>query len=227
MNNTMTLQGELANLEVKTSKAGKPYARAAVITKDGEDKSYEYPFTAFGKAVEQLQALPKDGKVTVSGYVKREDYTPEEGTTKTSFSLIGGKVEQAPENAGYKNAFTLSGFISTRNEDGKLEMKTSEAGGQYLKYALSVKRDTFVREGEPQPEAKYDTFFLTAFGGAAEKMVKYKKGDLVEISGNIAVDENGNVTQIARQGKLIREAESLKASSEQSAEKSAAQTNEQ
>ena len=229
MNNTMTLQGKLANLEVKTSKANKPYAQASVITEDSAGRAYEFPFMMFGDAVKQLEAIPKDGKVNVSGYVRREDYTPEEGRTITSFSLVGRKAEPAPDNAGYKNSFSLSGFVSTRNPDGKLELKESEAGKKYLKYAISAKRDVVDINGGQESEAKYDVYFMTAFGEAAEKMAKFKKGDLVEVSGNITVDEHGAITQVARQSKLVRDAASYKAQTENGNEKpqTNSQTNDQ
>ena len=225
MNNTVTLQGNLAKLEEATSKAGAQYAHVTLRTEDANGNPYDYPFLAFGETAERLKSFKENAKISVKGRIARSDYESEGGKKNTTFSIIGNKVEVA-QDAGYKSAFTLSGFVVTKNESGKLELQKAESGKDYLKFALSVKRDVKIVEGEAVPEAKYDTYFLTAFGKTASEMAKYKKGDLVEISGNISVDSNGNVSPIARNGKLIREATAVTAPQNNEAEKNAAPTNE-
>ena len=201
MNNTMILQGTLAeNVEVKTSKSGTAYANAMIDVEssyDGKSRTDRFPVTLFGDAAKQISDFKAGSCLQVTGSVSHNEH---EG--KTTFGIVGRKVEQA-EN-GSKNCFTLSGFVNNK----ELAMKESENGTKYLTLALSVKRD-----GENE-EKQYDTFFVSAFGKTADRMVSnYHKSDLVSITGSLS-QSDGHIGIVAHRSELVRAAGDITAQAE-------------
>ena len=209
MNNSVTLQGTLfEDAEMKTSTNGNKYVTVPLEVERnyGETpKTDIFPVTFFGDAAEQVCSFKKGDNISVLGYLKNSTYND---TTQMSF--IGAKVE--PAEIGSKNVVTLSGFVNNKN----LELKEAANGTKYLSLALSIK--DYTPEGKEAP-ATYSTFFATVFGKNAERMVaNYHKRDLIQVTGNLNVNENGRLNVTAYRSELIRAAQ------EKSADKDDAHT---
>ena len=209
MNNSVTLQGTLfEDAEMKTSANGNKYVNVPLEVERnyGETpKTDIFSVMFFGDAAEQICSFKKGDNVSVLGYLKNSTYND---TTQLSF--VGAKVE--PAEIGSKNVVTLSGFVNNKN----LELKEAANGTKYLSLALSVK--DYTPEGKEAP-ATYSTFFATVFGKNAERMVaNYHKRDLIQVTGNLNVNENGRLNVTAYRSELIRAAQ------EKSADKDDAHT---
>ena len=201
MNNSVTIQGSLFDeVKVKTSQNGAKYAEAVLeVERNYGDtpKTDLFPVVFFGNAADQISSFKKGSNVSVLGYLKNSTY--EENTT---LSLVGGKVE--PAEIGSKNTVSLSGFVNNK----QLELKEAANGTKYLNLALSVKAD-YVPEGGT---ATYNTFFPTAFGKTAEKMIaNYHRRDLIKVTGTLNISENGKLSVTAHRSELIRSAQEMSA----------------
>lgn len=194
MNNSLVMQGKLASkVEIKKAENGTVYARIPLEVQseyNGNVTSSVYNITVFGQTAEELGELDAGAFITVKG---RADVKKFDG--KNVLSLIGTKVEKAEE--GYKNTFALSGFVNNK----QLELKETKHGTKYVSLALSVKN-------EYKNSNDYDTYFITAYGKSAERIVKdYQQRDLIDVSGAVQVDD-GRISLIGTRSTLIRSATS-------------------
>lgn len=194
MNNSLMLQGKLTQkVELKTSENGTKYARLPIEVQseyNGKVASSIYNVTVFGKTAEEAEKFESGNFITIKGRAENQKYE-----NKNVLQLIGTKVESASE--GYKNTFSLSGFINNK----ELALKETANGTKYVSVALSVKNDY------ANAQNQYDTYFVNAYSKSAERIVKdYNQRDLVEISGAVQAGENGRLNLVGTRSSLIRSA---------------------
>ncbi|WP_395697976.1 single-stranded DNA-binding protein [Methylocella sp.] len=78
--------------EIKTSRAGKPYARLTVKERNGESATF-WGVTLFSEsAIAEIDRLRKDDGVSVRGRLEATLYTPEGGEPRVSLSVIADAV---------------------------------------------------------------------------------------------------------------------------------------
>ena len=214
MNNEVTLQGRLAQeATLEESKNGTKYARGQIAVEHASGdkvRAVTYPFTMFGAAAERLAEYKKGAQIELQGRLDRSDYTSADGSEHTEFGIVGRKISQ-PETFGSKNIFKLSGFLQTSGANGTVPLKTAANGKtKYAQFGLSVKQDMFRQEGEAEKPAKYDTYFMTAFGNLAQNISSnFRRGDLCELMGRVDLDRTGAISMVATQGAVLREASSV------------------
>ena len=78
--------------EIKTSKAGKPWASLSVGV--GESEALQWVRVAvFGEMAEAIRALPKGAKVYVEGRLKLEEWTGKDGVARHGLNVAATLVQ--------------------------------------------------------------------------------------------------------------------------------------
>jgi single-stranded DNA-binding protein len=86
-------EGRVAtDVETRTSKAGKPYARFRLVVGDG-DQAQWLSVTAIGpKAMEVIPLLAKSDRVYLEGSIKLEKWQAQDGTERSGMAVLAWKV---------------------------------------------------------------------------------------------------------------------------------------
>lgn len=78
--------------EIKTSKAGKPWASLSVGV--GESEALQWVRVAvFGEMAEAIRALPKGAKIYVEGRLKLEEWTGKDGVARHGLNVAATLVQ--------------------------------------------------------------------------------------------------------------------------------------
>jgi single-stranded DNA-binding protein len=82
----------VSDVETRTSKAGKPYARFRLVVGDGDTAQW-LSVTAIGpKAMEVVPSLAKADSLYLEGSIKLEKWTGQDGVERSGLSVLAWKL---------------------------------------------------------------------------------------------------------------------------------------
>ena len=168
----------IANFTVAVNRPGK---KKGV---DGEEKSVaDYiDCVAFGSSADFVKKyLGKGSPVKVGGVFQNYDYVDDSGKKVQGNNVLAEDVSSDKELMFDFNQISTTGRFTKDPE-----LKESENGKKFVRFALAVNRPYYARKNKDGEKEETDFFNYVAFGKNAEYICKYmKKGSTIAIMGEI------------------------------------------
>lgn len=88
------------DVELQSSKEGKPYANFTVVENLGKDKSNFMTCIAFGKTAEFISKYFTKGKpIYIDGSLEKTDWVAKDGTKRYDYNIIVSNVTFVPQES--------------------------------------------------------------------------------------------------------------------------------
>lgn len=191
--NTVLLQGELVNPELKYVSNGAPLYKAKLKmsiedNRSGDLKESYLRITAWNEFAEYLNSLPVGSKVRLSAVIQDRSYVDKSGQKKYTTELVVNGVELTDES-GVSNSFMLQGDLLYP------ELKLVGGDKQTPLFKAKVKVPVPGKNGLRNSYVR-----ITAWDEVAEGLNNLSESSIVRLSGHVQerdwVDPRTNQTRV-------------------------------